>query len=95
MEEFLASLLHFQHFRQFINHKIEQLKNQTVARDIFDREAMFYDDGTPPCVCVCVCVCMRVCVCMYMYIVWRLCTVTLCYTCDIHVHVHAVYMYTY
>jgi hypothetical protein len=44
MEEFLASLLHFQHFRQFINHKIEQLKNKATARDIFDMEAMFYDD---------------------------------------------------
>jgi hypothetical protein len=44
MEEFLASLLHFQHFRQFINTKIDQLKNQSIARDIFDMEAMFYDD---------------------------------------------------
>ena len=45
MEEFLASLLHFQHFRQFINQKIDQLKNQSIARDLFDKEAMFYDEG--------------------------------------------------
>ena len=45
MEEFLASLLHFQHFRQFINNKIEQLKNRSSTRDLFDMEAMFYDDG--------------------------------------------------
>ena len=45
MEEFLSTLLHFQHFRQFINHKIEQLKNQSVARDLFDKEIMFYDEG--------------------------------------------------
>lgn len=45
MEEFLSSLLHFQHFRQFINHKIEQLKNQTGVRDLFDKEVMFYDEG--------------------------------------------------
>ena len=46
MEEFLATLLHFQHFRQFINHKIDQLKNQSVARDLFDKESMLYDEGT-------------------------------------------------
>ena len=38
--------MQFQHFRQFINHKIDQLKNQTSARDLFDREVMFYDEGT-------------------------------------------------
>ena len=46
MEQFLESLLQFQHFRQFINHKIDQLKNQTYARDLFDREVMFYEEGT-------------------------------------------------
>lgn len=45
MEEFLSTLLHFQHFRQFINGKIEQLKNQTYERDLFDREVMFYEEG--------------------------------------------------
>ena len=61
MEEFLASLLHFQHFRQFINTKIDQLKNQSIARDIFDMEAMFYDDGRHNpfyFMFICVCVCM-------------------------------------
>ena len=45
MEEFLATLLHFQHFRQFINNKIDQLKNRSVNRDLFDIEAMYYDEG--------------------------------------------------
>ena len=62
MEDFLAALLQFQHFRQFINHKIEQLKNQTVARDIFDKEAMFYDEGMRTCTQACVGLHVNVCV---------------------------------
>ena len=52
MEEFLATLLHFQHFRQFINNKIDQLKNRSVNRDLFDIEAMFYDEGIYMYICI-------------------------------------------
>ena len=61
MEEFLASLLHFQHFRQFINSRIDQLKNRSVNRDLFDIEAMFYDEGLYTCVvCTYPLLCMHV-----------------------------------
>lgn len=45
MEDFLGQLLHFQHFRQFINSKIDKLKNRTVERDLFDNEVMAYEEG--------------------------------------------------
>ena len=44
-EEFLESLLHFQHFRQFINSKIEKLKTKNQERDRFDDEVMMYEEG--------------------------------------------------
>lgn len=47
MEEFLGQLLHFQHFRQFINSKIDKLKvkGMNVERDIFDNEVLAYEEG--------------------------------------------------
>ena len=45
IEEFLESLLQFQHFRQFINGRIEQLKTRKVERDIFDNEVLTYEEG--------------------------------------------------
>ena len=36
LEEFLGQLLHFQHFRQFINGRIEKLKNRMQDKDLFD-----------------------------------------------------------
>ena len=44
-EEFLEQLLHFQHFRQFINTKIDKLKNSRLERDLFDTEVMTYEEG--------------------------------------------------
>ncbi len=45
MEDFLGQLLHFQHFRQFINTKIDKLKNRSLERDLFDNEVMAYEEG--------------------------------------------------
>ena len=45
MEEFLGLLLHFQHFRQFINGRIEKLKNRIPDRDLFDDEVLQYEEG--------------------------------------------------
>ena len=45
MEEFLGQLLHFQHFRQFINGRIDKLKNRIPDRDLFDDEVMQYEEG--------------------------------------------------
>lgn len=45
MEDFLGQLLHFQHFRQFINSKIDKLKNRSIERDLFDNEVMAYEEG--------------------------------------------------
>ena len=45
MEEFLRELLHFQHFRQFINCRIERLKSKKQERDLFDSEVLLYEDG--------------------------------------------------
>ena len=45
MEEFLEQLLHFQHFQQFINSKIDKLKNRSIERDLFDNEVLAYEDG--------------------------------------------------
>ena len=45
MEEFLGQLLHFQHFRQFINSKIDKLKNRNLERDLFDNEVLAYEEG--------------------------------------------------
>ena len=47
MEEFLGQLLHFQHFRQFINGRIDKLKNRIPDRDLFDDEVMQYEEGEP------------------------------------------------
>ncbi len=44
LEEFLGQLLHFQHFRQFINGKIEKLKNRVPDRDLFDNEVLQYEE---------------------------------------------------
>ena len=44
-EEFLCQLLHFQHFRQFINSKIDNLKNKIQERDLFDNEVLIYEEG--------------------------------------------------
>lgn len=44
MEEFLRELLHFQHFRQFINCRIERLKSKKQERDLFDSEVLLYED---------------------------------------------------
>ena len=51
MEEFLGELLHFQHFQQFINSKIEKLKSRNVERDIFDNEVLAYEEGECCCMC--------------------------------------------
>lgn len=45
MEDFLGQLLHFQHFRQFINSKIDKLKNRKIERDLFDNEVLAYEEG--------------------------------------------------
>ena len=45
MEEFLGQLLHFQHFRQFINSRIDKLKNSGLERDLFDSEVLAYEEG--------------------------------------------------
>ena len=45
MEEFLQQLLHFQHFRQFINSKIDKLKSRNIERDLFDNEVLLYEEG--------------------------------------------------
>lgn len=45
MEDFLGQLLHFQHFRQFINSKIDKLKNRSLERDLFDNEVLAYEEG--------------------------------------------------
>ncbi len=45
MEEFLKELLNFQHFRQFINGRIDKLKSQSVERDLFDNEVLMYEEG--------------------------------------------------
>jgi len=45
MEEFLGQLLHFQHFRQFINGRIEKLKGRSIERDLFDNEVLAYEEG--------------------------------------------------
>ena len=45
LEEFLGQLLHFQHFRQFINGRIEKLKNRTPDKDLFDNEVLQYEEG--------------------------------------------------
>ena len=45
LEEFLGQLLHFQHFRQFINGRIEKLKNQVPDKDLFDNEVLQYEEG--------------------------------------------------
>ena len=44
MEEFLSELLHFQHFRQFMNSRINRL-NQRMERDLFDEAVVTYEDG--------------------------------------------------
>lgn len=44
MEEFLAELLQFQHFRQFMNTRINRL-NQQLERDLFDEAVIAFDDG--------------------------------------------------
>ena len=46
MEDFLEQLLHFQHFRQFINSKIDKLKRMNVERDLFDDEVLDYEEGS-------------------------------------------------
>lgn len=43
MEEFLASLLEFQHFQQFLNGRIERLKSNK-ERDLFDDEVIIYEE---------------------------------------------------
>jgi len=48
MEEFLQQLLHFQHFRQFINSKIDKLKSKNIERDLFDNEVLLYEEGKDP-----------------------------------------------
>ena len=45
LEEFLGQLLHFQHFRQFINGRIEKLKNRMPDKDLFDSEVLQYEEG--------------------------------------------------
>ena len=45
LEEFLGKLLHFQHFRQFINGRIDKLKEQSLERDLFDNEVLMYEEG--------------------------------------------------
>ena len=45
LEEFLGQLLHFQHFRQFINGRIEKLKNRVPDKDLFDNEVLQYEEG--------------------------------------------------
>ena len=45
LEDFLGQLLHFQHFRQFINGRIEKLKNKVPDRDLFDNEVLQYEEG--------------------------------------------------
>lgn len=45
LEDFLGLLLHFQHFRQFINGRIEKLKNKVPDKDLFDAEVMQYEEG--------------------------------------------------
>ena len=45
LEEFLGQLLHSQHFRQFINGRIEKLKNRTQDKDLFDNEVLQYEEG--------------------------------------------------
>ena len=45
LEEFLGQLLHFQHFRQFINGRIEKLKNRMPDKDLFDNEVLQYEEG--------------------------------------------------
>ena len=45
LQEFLGKLLHFQHFRQFINGRIEKLKEQSLERDLFDNEVLMYEEG--------------------------------------------------
>ena len=50
LEDFLGQLLHFQHFRQFINGRIEKLKNKVPDRDLFDNEVLQYEEGVFICV---------------------------------------------
>ena len=45
MDEFLGELLHFQHFQQFIKNRMDRL-NEHRERDIFDEEAIVFDEGT-------------------------------------------------
>ena len=52
LEEFLGQLLHFQHFRQFINGRIEKLKNRIPDRDLFDNEVLQYEEGEPNSLCL-------------------------------------------
>ena len=44
MEEFLENLLHFQHFQQFINGRINRLASNK-ERDLFDDEVIIYEEG--------------------------------------------------
>ena len=44
MGEFLSELFHFQHFQQFVNNRIDRLSKHK-ERDIFDEEAILYDEG--------------------------------------------------
>ena len=53
LEEFLGQLLHFQHFRQFINRRIEKLKNRIPDRDLFDNEVLQYEEGQSSCTRTC------------------------------------------
>ena len=43
MEEFLSQLLHFQHFQQFLNSRIDNL-NLHQERDMFDEEVIVFDE---------------------------------------------------
>ena len=48
MEEFLSQLLHFQHFQQFLNSRIDNL-NLHQERDMFDEEVIMFDEGMCTC----------------------------------------------
>lgn len=46
MEEFLQSLLQFQHFRQFLNSRIDAItKCNQKEKDVFDCELLAYEEG--------------------------------------------------
>ena len=46
MEEFLQSLLQFQHFRQFLNSRIDAItKCSQKEKDVFDSELFTYEEG--------------------------------------------------